>query len=71
MVSHEGLFHETSAVLYRLSLKRGFGGCEHRFSRCDGLDGLRGFDGLGGFSGFNGFGGFSGFSGFDGYPMLS
>ena len=54
----------------RLSLKRGFGGC-------DGLGGLGGFgglSGLGGFdvlSGFDGFGGLSGFSGFDGYPMLS
>ena len=42
-----------------LSLKRGFGGCRHGFSVCDGLGGL------------GGFGGFSGFGGFDGYPMLS
>ena len=48
-----------------LSLKRGFGGCGHGFSLCDGLGGL------GGFGGFSGFNGFSGFSRFDGYPMLS
>ena len=46
----------------RLSLKRGFDGCGHGFSECDGLGGLGGF---GGFSGFNEF------SGFDGYPILS
>ena len=42
--------------------KRGFGGCGHGFSGCDGFGG---FSGVGGFSRFDGFGGFSGF---DGYP---
>ena len=67
----------------RLSLKRGFDGCGHGFSGCDGLGGLGGLDRLGGFGGFSGFnelsgfggfdelGGFSGFGGFDGYPILS
>ena len=44
----------------RLSLKRGFGGCGHKFGRGDGLGGFGGFDG------FEEFGGFHGFSGFDG-----
>ena len=47
----------------RLSLKRGFGGCGHRF---DELGEFGGCNGLGGFNGFSGFGGFSGFSVFDG-----
>ena len=41
-------------VSCRLSLKRGFGGC-------NGLDGLGGFDGLGEFGGFDGFVEFNGF----------
>ena len=59
--------------IYRLSLKCGFGGCGHRFDRCDGLGGLGGFDGIGGiggldeFSRFDGFDGLSGFCGFDGF----
>ena len=66
--------------IFWLSLKRGFGGCGHGFSGCDGLGGLGGFSGFNGFSGFGGFsglggfdglGGFGGFSGFDGYTMLS
>ena len=61
----------------RLFLKRGFDGCGHGFSECNGLGGLGGLNRLGrfgGFSGFNefsGFGGFDRFSGFDGYPILS
>ena len=43
----------------KLSLKRGFGGCGHGISGCDGL---RGF---GRFGGFNGFGRFDGFGGVD------
>ena len=51
----------------RLSLKRGFDGCEHGFGRCDGLGRLGRFNGLsrfGGFDGLDGFGGCDGFSGF-------
>ena len=42
----------------RLSLKRGFDGCGHGFSECDGLGGLSRLGGFGGFSGFNEFSGF-------------
>ena len=45
---------------HRLSLKRGFGGC-------DGLGGLGGFSGLGEFGGFDRLGGFDGFGGFGGF----
>ena len=64
----------------RLSLKHGFGGCVHGFSRCDGLGGFSGFNGLSRFGGFRGLGGFDGlgwfegfdgFSEFNGYPILS
>ena len=67
----------------RLSLKRGFDGCGHGFSGCDGLGGLGGLNRLGGFGGFNefsgfggfdelgGFGGFGGFSGFGGFDRFS
>ena len=64
----------------RLSLKRGFSGCGHGFSGCEGLGGLGGFGGFSGFSGLGGFDGlgrfgrfrgFSGFGGFGGYPILS
>ena len=41
-------------MLGRLSLKRGFGGCGHRFDGCYGLGGLYGFSGFGGFDGFDG-----------------
>ena len=48
-------------MFFRLSLKRGFGGCGHGFDGCDGL-GRRGrLDGLGGFGGFDLLGGFCGF----------
>ena len=30
-------------MLFRLSLKRGFGGCEHGFDGCDGFGGFSGF----------------------------
>ena len=52
-------------VLGRLSLKRGFGGCGHRFDGCYGLGGL------GGFSRFGGLDGLGRFCGFDGKPRLS
>ena len=41
-----------------------FGGCGHRFNRCDGLGKLGGFDGLGEFGRFDEFSGFGGFGGF-------
>ena len=50
-------------IFFGLSLKRGFSGCGHGFSRCDGLDGLGGF---GGFDGLSGFGEFDRFGGFNG-----
>ena len=58
-------------IFFGLSLKRGFSGCGHGFSRCDGLDGLGGFDGFGGFGGFDGLGGFDGFDGFRGFDGFS
>ena len=48
--------------------KRGFGGCGHGFSGCDGFGRLGGFGGFSGLGGFSRFDGFGGFSGFDGYP---
>ena len=45
------------ANVLRLSLKRGFGGCDR-------LGRLGGFNGLGGFGGFDELGGFSEFGGF-------
>ena len=49
------------SLIFRLSLKRGFGGCGHGFGGCDGLGGLGGFGGFGGIGGFSGFGEFGGF----------
>ena len=46
------------SLIFRLSLKRGFGGCGHGFGGCNGLGGLGGFGGFCGFSGFGEFGGF-------------
>ena len=51
---------------WRLSLKRGFDGWEHRFGGCDRLGGLGGYNGHSGFGGFDGLDGFDGFSGLDG-----
>ena len=55
-----------SLTVFRLSLKRGFGGCGHGLDGCDGIGGFDGLGGFGGFDGFSGFGRFDGFSGFDG-----
>ena len=54
-------------IFFGLSLKRGFSGCGHGFSRCDGLDGLGRFDGFGGFGGFDGLSGFGEFDRFGGF----
>ena len=34
---------QNTSSQFRLSLKRGFGGCGHEFGRCDGLGGCGGF----------------------------
>ena len=57
MISEKNINKNSCSL--RLSLKRGFGGCEHGFDGCDGLDGL------GGLNGFSEFGEFDGFSGLD------
>ena len=54
MISEKNINKNSCSL--RLSLKRGFGGCEHGFDGCDGL---------GGFNGFSEFGEFDGFSGLD------
>ena len=42
----------------KLSLKRGFGGCGHGISGCDGFSEFSRFDGFGGVDRFYRFGGF-------------